>query len=448
MPSTSNKSMSHRRLTEYMKKTDESTASKSGGKPETPVQKLARLSLKGRFERAIQLGTNLHNADPGNPQISAWLGYSLLQTGQKNEGRALLEPTLGLKIGSNVPSNAYLRNVLTEHPERARQVFLNLVEKNPAFARTHVSIDSPSPLGKAYSETFSKLNPSGIIKPVVFYHLPFTGGTSIQVALRLAYEKDASFNIKRRSGLIGIARYSALPRKERASLSYIHLHHPYPLAPPADNVFFTVLRDPVSYFLSGYYKRRNLGSKIMPTRDVLIKDAGLPEAVEFAQEHGLHNGLTKQLAILHPSLKKKYSKHHRARKSLTDAVFKRTLKDRNMCYITYEEDLFYPKATEGIPETDLLDLATEVLKKRFGAPGVIKHLEASFLVAMARTGLQVSPRILHFGASHRPARESISPEVKQRLVELNHIDQLLYDRAVTDFEKSHPDLIAAIALNP
>ncbi|MEO5715021.1 MAG: hypothetical protein ABIT37_16200 [Luteolibacter sp.] len=321
--------------------------------------------------------------------------------------------------------------------------------QNPAFARTYLSIDSPGPLGKAYSETYSRINPGNVRKRLIFYHLPFTGGTSIQAALRLAYEKDVSFNIKRRSGLMGITRFVNLPSEKRESLRYIHLHHPYPLDVSApDSVYFTVMRDPVSYFLSGYFKRRNLGSKIMPSRDMLIEGGGLPEAVEFAREHGLHNGLTKQLAILHPSLRTRFNKHHRVRKNLADRIFKRTEKDRNVGYVTYEEDLFYPKATKGIPENDLLDLATEVLRTRFEAPGVIKHLEAGFLVAMARAGMEVSPRIPHYGASHRPARDTISSEIKNSIGELNRIDQLLYDRAVADFEASHPDLIAAVALNP
>ncbi len=431
-----------------MKKSDESTAPEVGEKTETPLQALIRFSSRRRYDRAIKLGKPLLLANPEDPQIASWLGYSLLQHGQKEEGLALLEITRHKNVGSDVPCIGLLRNLICENPERARQAYRDIVSQNPAFARTYLSLDSPGPLGKAYSETFSRINPSNSPKLLVFYHLPFTGGTSIQVALRLAYEKDISFNIKRRSGLEAITRFAELPSTRLSSLRYIHLHHPYPLElGPPDKVFFTVLRDPVSYFLSGYFKRRNLGNNIMPTRDIHIKDGGLPEAVEFAREHALHNGLTKHLAILHPSLKAKFTKHHRVRQSLADRIFKRTAEDRNMGYVTYEEDLFYPKATAGIPDNDLLDLATEVLQTRFGAPGVIKHLEAGFLVAMARAGMQVSPRIPHHGASHGPARETINPRIKSRIAELNQIDQLLYDRAVVDFEKNHPDLIAALAQN-
>ena len=429
-----------------MKHSNDPDTLRAASLKESPIKKLTRFSIKGRFQRAISLGNELHAADPKNPHIAAWLGYCLTQTGDKQRAQELLESSITSNIHSMIPRIAFLRSLICERSERVRKVFLQLSEKSPSISRSYLSVDSPGALGKAYAEIVSHYAPLVSPDQLVFYHLPFTGGTSIQVALRLAFEKNVSFNIKRRSGLRNISRFESLTDKEVTPLRYIHLHHPYPLDTRAKApVYFTVLRDPVSFFLSGYFKRRNLGSKIMPSRDMLIEGGGLSEAIEFAREHRLHNGLTKQLAILHPSLRKSFAARYRTRRSFSEILLRRRPHNDRVEYVTYEEDLFYPEATAGLSENDLLELATEVLVTRFDQAGVIKHLDASFFVAMARLGLEVSPRIPHYGASHGPARESINPEIKDRITDLNRIDQLLYNRSVDEFEKKHFELIAAVA---
>lgn len=413
-----------------------------------PIETLIGLATKGKFSRAIKLAETLRAEKPKDKQIAAWLGYCLTVTGRIERGHELLEASVYSRIHTIIPRIYYLRSLICERSNKVREVHARLAGKVPVIERNFISIDSPTPLGQAYAAEVAKAAAIRAEVPdlFVFHHLPFTGGTSVQAALSLAYRKDCFFNIRRRSGLKNIRKFNELSDSEFAHIRYIHLHHPYPLETRGRRqACFTVLRDPVSYFLSGYYKRRNLGSKIIASRDMLIKGGGLPEAVEFARKHHLHNGLSKQLAVLHPDFKKTFARFYQPRRTLKDLVTGKDARDPHLDYVAYEEDLFYPKATARLPDKDLQDLAIDVLDNFFCQPGVIKHLDASFLAAMARLGHEVSPRMPHRGASHRPPRESIAPEVKERIAELNQVDQAIYDRTLKAFERDHADLIAAIA---
>lgn len=420
---------------------------------DSPVKTLIRLAAEGRYKKAIKLAESLLASTPSNAQVTAqvtaWLAYCLIETGKTERGHALMEQTLHANIRSVRPRISHLRSLISEGSPEVRRVHSVLASRVAHIEQNYVSIDGTSPLARAYAAEYEAArSTAGPVPPLlVFNHLPFTGGTSVQVALAHAYQKAVFYNIKRRSGLICIHKFNALSDKKVGALKYVHLHHPYPLDTrgiPAARI--TIMRDPVSYFLSGYFKRRNLGKKIIASRDMEIKNGGLPEAVEFARKHGLHDGLARQLAVLHPDFAASFAKRYRPRRSILNALRgSLALLNPHLDYVKYEEDLFYPEATARLSASSLYDLAVDVLDNSFCEPGVIKHLEAGFLASMARLGHVVTPRMPHRGASHRPPRESIDQSVKDRIVELNPVDQKLYDRTLAAFEAKHSELIRAIA---
>ncbi len=411
------------------------------------LKSIARCAAKGRYKTAISTAKQLLEESPEDGESGAWLAFCLLESGKT---RRAVEQFTDSLAKTNTPRPIhpqFLRSLIQQRSKAAIAVHAMLREQFPAFAANYVSTSGDDPISKAYRSEFNTAAPNARTNPnlLIFNHLPFTGGTSIQASLSLAFHKNRFFNIKRRSGLPMIHRLNALSDEEFAALKYIHLHHPYPIN--NRGIAFariTVLRDPVSYFLSGYFKRRNLGKKIIGSRDMVEGDGGFDSAIDIAEKYRMRNGLARQLAVLHPRFAPAYARHYAVRRSLKHIVLKKEPKNPHLQYCEFEEDLFYPKATAKLSDPAVYELAKEVLESDFCDPCVIKHLEAGFLASMARLGHHVSPRIPHRGASHQPPREAIPDEVKARLRNLNQIDQRLYDETTAEFERKHNALIEAL----
>lgn len=397
------------------------------------------------WNEAILSGEKLCSLDATNKEFVAWLGYCHLESGDWKQGQELLNSSVFFNIKATVPRAAYLRGLIYNDTPDARKIYAKLAAVDPEIGRRFLSIDDPNPVARAYAKAVMRFETEERPSMFVFYHLPFTGGTSLQCALSRAFPLASHFNIKRRSGLRLIHEFMTLSQENLKEIRYLHLHHPYPLDIRGVTFkYFTILRDPVSYFLSGYYKRRNLGNKIMPSRDMLVDKGGLEQSIEFAKKHHLHNGLTRQLAVLHPRFKETFAQKYAAnRRSLSRLITGRKPRNPHLARVHYEEDLLYGTATADLSETDLLEIAEEVLETFFYPPGMLKYMDASFLTVMARLGMKVTPKIPHLGVSARPSLLSISQSIKDTLGELNQADQILYDRNLAAFERDNADLIKA-----
>lgn len=361
----------------------------------------------------------------GDPAAEAWLQLMLAGAGRYDEAFSL-KP--GFPPG-RPPAPAYgvLVNALAllgRYPA-ARDLLADLGRRFPGLAEEYVSIWDDTAEGEQYARLTAAAPAS---KLPTFFHLPFCGGTSIIVSLKQALPWRARFEAGRRFGLYQLERALRLSPTDAASLRLVHLHHPFALQIPGRELdFFTVLRDPVSQLMSGYYKRRE-STKIVRTRD---DSATFAEHADHTVRAGLTNQLARQLVVTHPELKAAYRRHFRGSGAFHTVGF--------------EEDMFWLRATAEIKPGRLLTMARETLDERFGMVGSMRHLAASHLAAAARIGLPISRRIVHRGRSGRPASE-LSASATERLRDANWVDQTLFEDYTERFEVDHRELIKAVEL--
>ncbi|GAB5387493.1 MAG: hypothetical protein Alpg2KO_04610 [Alphaproteobacteria bacterium] len=400
----------------------------------SPIAKAIRDARNKHYPAAIRKLEMLAEERPENKRVKVWLGHSLIAGDLDPKGALKLMRGQEKVMAEEglLPVKSYLGTLAALQPDRARAAYDRLLEKLPELREHFLSVDDDTALAKAYRAAWEQRNTDGT-DLAVYYHLPFTGGTSFQRALNVVYPKRQRYNIKRRAGLVNMAKMARLGPGRMKALRYVHLHHPFPVDWRGREArYFTILRDPVSYFLSGHFKRRNRGQQaIMPDRSLLIEGGGLEEAVEFSAEHNLHDGLCRQLAILHPRF--------------ADSFAERYADPDSMIYTKFEDDLQYGPATADLSPDDLLDLANEVLSTQFWPAGVLSHMDASYYAIMAELGFPVIPRLPHAGISKRPPRDEIAESVKSRIAELNTADQALFDQHKATFETNQPELIAAVA---
>ncbi|MFC7405043.1 hypothetical protein [Georgenia alba] len=278
-------------------------------------------------------------------------------------------------------------------------------------------------LGRQFDALAAKRPSDG--KLPVFFHLPFSGGTSMIVSLKQAVPRAAILEINRRFGLHQIERALDLDADRVARLRLIHQHHPFAMRLPGrDLTYFTVLRDPVSQLSSGYHKR--LASKgIVPTRD---RSATFEEHAEHTMTNGLTNMLARQIVTTHPDMLERYERH-----------FDRAGAFRT---IRVEEDMYWFEATRDLGPDRLLEMSREALDLRFHVVGSMKHLAASHLAGAASVGVPVARRIVHRGKSGRP--QGTESDVERRLRDANWVDQTLYEEYTERFERDYADLVRTV----
>ncbi|MFD7022193.1 hypothetical protein [Promicromonospora sukumoe] len=280
----------------------------------------------------------------------------------------------------------------------------------------------------ALSQELARLHkqaPSGAALPV-FFHLPFSGGTSMIVSLKRLLPWGRMLEINRRHGLLQIEHALQMSAEDAERLMLVHQHHPFALRLPGRELsHFTVLRDPVSQIRSGYFKRLSTPG-IVPTRD---DSATFDEHIDYTIENGMTNMLARQIVTTHPDLLEQYR-----------AEFSRSRSGR-FEPIRAEEDMFWLRATSALSEKNLLRMCRETLDERFHLVGTMRHLEASHLAATASTGSYVADRMEHRGRSGQPERSTEETDAVRRLRQANGVDQLLYDEYTERFERDYASLI-------
>ncbi len=360
-----------------------------------------------------------------DPAAQAWLPVMLAGAGRYAEAVSL---DLGFAEGRPAASD-YLVLVsalcLLGRPADARQLLHRLRDRFPALSGEFVSAWDDTELGHRFADRLGPL-PGGRTLPV-FWHLPFSGGTSMIVSLKQTVPWAAMIEIGRRFGLYQIERARQLTEPQAAGKLLVHLHHPFPLQLPGrDPSYFTVLRDPVSQLASGFYKRRD-STSIVPTAD--SGSADFADHADYTIRNGLTNMLARQLVISHPDLAGAFGDRFRG-----PGAFRT---------IAGEEDMAWFEVTRDLKPTTLLQLARETLTERFHLVGSMRHLAAAHLAAAASLGLPVARTIVHRGRSGRPT-EPAAARVNGRLRTANAVDQLLYEEFTERFERDHGDLIAAV----
>lgn len=315
------------------------------------------------------------------------------------------------------------------HPEQARSLMARIDEHLPAEdASTGLTVWGDDELSREYARLHDQA-PGGTALPV-FFHLPFSGGTSMILSLKRLVPWGRMVEINRRQGLLQIERALQMSEEEAARLMLVHQHHPFALRLPGRELtHFTVLRDPVSQIRSGYFKRRSTPG-IVPTLD---ESETFDEHVEYTISNGLTNMLARQIVTTHPDLREAYRKQ-----------FPRALSGR-FEGIKAEEDMFWLRATADLGENDLERMCRETLDTRFHLVGTMRHLEASHLAATASTGSYAADRLGHHGRSGQPERSEDESAATLRLRDVNAVDQRLYEHYTARFERDHARLIELVA---
>lgn len=392
------------------------------------VQSLRRLALNKRFSDwdglIVAVVSTLATTLDDRP-ARAWLPVLLAAAGRFDEV-VEIEP----ELVANGPPQKEWSIVITAlagagREDLARALAERLAQHFPQGDEPQLTAWGEDELSKE----FARLRQSaadGSTLPV-FFHLPFSGGTSMIVSLKRIVPWGRMVQINRRHGLLQVEHALQMSAEDAERLLLVHQHHPFPLQLPGRELsYFTVLRDPVSQVRSGYFKRLSTPG-ILPTRD---ESATFDQHITYTIEQGMTNMLARQIVTTHPDLQRVYRKRFSGAGRFES--------------VRAEEDMFWLEATAGLSEGDLLRLCRETLDERFHLVGTMRHLEASHLAATASTGSYVADRVGHRGRSGQPERTSDESDAARRLREANGVDQTLYEEYTARFERDHATLIELV----
>lgn len=132
-------------------------------------------------------------------------------------------------------------------------------------------------------------------RQLLFNHIPKTGGVTLRIVLNRVYGEKNIFQVKSTDISGSLSIYSNLSKGEREHFAVVAGHGAELFLPLMDNPCrITILREPVSLFLSQYYYLKN-------TRDAGFYDevnrlAGADEYLDFAIANGQDNLLTRYLS--------------------------------------------------------------------------------------------------------------------------------------------------------
>jgi hypothetical protein len=363
-----------------------------------------------------------HSRRDDDELLQGWLGVFLVEHGEHARAQGLLHESLQRR-----PDFVPAALSLIQIPIRERRfddvvdVYDDVAATIPQVRKRVRTTSQRSQVGRAFAEALRNSSSAPAHDCVVFYHLPFTGGTSAGRMLRYAFASGERYNIRRGSGLRHLARYARLPGDRLQDLRYVHQHHPYPLDPRGRRMtYFTMLREPVARFLSGYFKRRDNPGIVGGGEWREHDRPRVHDAVDHLAEFGPTDAQARQLAILHPTLRDAYRRDYRPSR-----VSRR---------ISFEDDLHYGHATAHLSADALLDIASDVLETTFLPPLVLEHMEAGYLSLFAQLGIPVMLRPPHLGAS-RSQSHYVDDATRDRIAALNPVDVELYRRAREQFLK-------------
>jgi hypothetical protein len=132
-------------------------------------------------------------------------------------------------------------------------------------------------------------------RPVLFEHIPKTGGVTLRGILQKVYGAEQMFVINSRNIKASLEEFSKLPSEQINRLSVVTGHGASMFEKYLTNPFrITILREPVSMFFSQYHFLKV--SKGTVYFDEMQQVSSLEAYMEFAIENGQDNLLTRYLA--------------------------------------------------------------------------------------------------------------------------------------------------------
>jgi hypothetical protein len=360
----------------------------------------------------------------GDRASRAWLPVMLAEAGRFEEAAAFS------RVRAQGGPPAFAEPVVATalwalgREDEAKDRMARLLETFPDLDERFVSVWGTD----ARAEQFRALRATADPKTLpVFFHLPFSGGTSMIVSLKRTIPWARMIEINRRFGELQVERAIQYSAEELAPFMAVHQHHPFGFTLPGRRLsYFTVLRDPVAQIRSGYFKRQ-AASHIIGTRD---KSPTFDDHIAYTVENGLTNMLSRQIVTTHPAIRERYRKRYPGPGAYRP--------------IANEEDMFWLEATADLSESELERMCRETLDEQFHLVGTMKHLAASHMAAVASVGVPVAERVGHQGKSGQPKEQVEEPTSILRLREANAVDHVLFEDYTVRFEKEHDALIRAV----
>jgi hypothetical protein len=360
----------------------------------------------------------------GDQASRAWLPVMLAEAGRFEEAAAFSR--LRVRGGPPAFAEPMVATALwaTGREDEAKDRLAQLLEAFPDLDERFVSVWGTDARAEQFRTLRAAADPD--VLPV-FFHLPFSGGTSMIVSLKRTIPWARMIEINRRFGELQVERALQYSAEELAPFMAVHQHHPFGFTLPGRRLsYFTVLRDPVSQIRSGYFKRQ-AASHIIGTRD---DSPTFDDHIAYTVDNGLTNMLSRQIVTTHPEIRARYRKEYHGPGAYRS--------------IANEEDMYWLEATADLSESELERLCRETLDEQFHLVGTMKHLAASHMAAVASVRVPVAERVGHQGKSGQPKERVEEPASIIRLRDANAVDQLFYEEYTARFEKEHEGLIRAV----
>lgn len=128
-------------------------------------------------------------------------------------------------------------------------------------------------------------------KTIVFNHIPRTGGTTLRIILNKVYGEKNVFFIKSKDISSSLDYFRSLAEKNRSAYKIISGHGANLFLPYVKDAFrITVLREPVSTFISQYfYLRKSTNSNFLEE----VRSLSFDDYINYAIENNQDNILTR-----------------------------------------------------------------------------------------------------------------------------------------------------------